>query len=90
VSKKGDFEQNPQKEAENKDFMPVFCLFLWRSAVLDRIWQKADLIRPFDRIFSNVFGLDTLPPPVEAGDSCSWFSDRCHGFTHGLTQSPRA
>ena len=34
--------------------------------------------------------VDTLPPPEKAGDSCSWFSDRCHGFTHGLTQSPRA
>ena len=32
VSKKGDFEQNPQKEAENKGFMPVFGLFLVRSA----------------------------------------------------------
>ncbi len=32
VSKKSDFEQNPQKEAENKDFMPVFCLFLWCAA----------------------------------------------------------
>ena len=28
--------------------------------------------------------IDTLPSPVEAGDSCTWFSDRCHGFTHGL------
>ena len=34
--------------------------------------------------------IDTLPPPAEAGDSCSWFSDHCHGITHGLTRSPRA
>ena len=45
----------------------------------------------YDLIMNHGYGIiDTLPPPVEAGDSCSWFSDRCHGFTHGLTQSPRA
>lgn len=34
--------------------------------------------------------IDTLPPPIEAGDSSSWFSDRCHGFIHGLPQFPQA
>ena len=34
--------------------------------------------------------VDTLPPPIEAGDSSSWFSDRCHGFIHGLPQFPQA
>ncbi len=34
--------------------------------------------------------IDTLPPPIEAGDSSSWFVDHSHGFIHGLTRSPRA
>ena len=38
----------------------------------------------------KVSRVDTLPPPIEAGDSSSWFSDRCHGFIHGLPQFPQA
>ena len=29
--------------------------------------------------------IDTLPPPIEEGDSSSWFIDHCQIFTSGLT-----
>ena len=52
-------------------------------------WIKDGMV-PGKDFWCKIVFVDTLPPPAEAGDSCSWFSDHCHGITHGLTRSPRA